>query len=318
MRRNGRMAAALALALVCSAAGCEPGGGPATPDPGATCDSTPCPGDRTIQDAAAETLPLSDARPRTDAPPGEETRGTVCTDPSRLSGRTFRADVLEASHPTDLLNEFFQQSADRFELVMVIHFGDYDPETGTLDGTIGAATAVVGDCDYDCDADADVDADSDTGRGEEINSFSWALEPTPITIRTEGCTFEVMGEFDLDICAATASKVLALKRMTGKGSLHPDGSRLRFDDLAGYLPESEVESLCIGMPGLGTVNFHWFMNAAGICANADSDGNGAADAYNFVGIVEATEDSGRFVDEVTGPVFGVAQCPPDTGKCSGR
>jgi len=257
---------------------------------------------------------------------GKDGAASVCLDPGLLAGRTFRADVLQASHPTDLLNEFFQQSADRFELIMVIHFRQYHPDTGILDATIGAATAVVGkgdcetDCGADCETDCDPNADPDPGKSGggagDLVSYSWALEPATIGVKTEGCGFEVVEEFDLDICAASASKVLGLKNMMGKGTLSPDGSRLRFDDLAGYLPESEVVDLCIGMPMFGTVNFHWFMNKAGICALADSGGDGSFDAYQFKGIVEALDDSSRFVDDVSAPAFGVTECPPDTGKCS--
>ncbi|MBM4354359.1 MAG: hypothetical protein FJ109_11285 [Deltaproteobacteria bacterium] len=241
---------------------------------------------------------------------------SVCGRPELLSGRTFRADVLEASHPTDLLNEFFLQSADRFELLMVIRFGEYHPEAGMLDATIGAASAVVGR--GDCGSADGCDADADRGGQGTLISYSWALEPAKITVRTEGCEFKIDGEFDLDICASSASKVLGLKRMQGRGTLTPDGTRLRFDDLAGYLPESEAADLCIGMSGLGTVNFRWLMNLGGICAVADSDGDGKPDAYNFVGVVEALEDGERFSDEVAGPELGVAQCPPDTGTCVGQ
>jgi hypothetical protein len=244
---------------------------------------------------------------------------SVCGSPALLAERTFRADRLEAFHPTDLLNEFFQQSADRFELVMVIRFGQYRADEGVLDATIGAATATIAEDSTDIDADADPDADAISGEGGgELSAYSWALEPAKIRVRTDGCKFEIEDEFDLDICASTASRVLALKRMTGRGTLWPDGSRLRFDDLAGFLPESEVEDLCIGMPVLGTVNFHWFMNAAGICPEADSNGDLVPDAYNFVGTVEALEDGERFIDEVSGPVFGVTDCPVNTEACSGR
>jgi hypothetical protein len=106
-----------------------------------------------------------------------------------------------------------------------------------------------------------------------------------------------------------------IDHLTGAGWFSGDGTRILQFNLDGYLGEEQSHGLCLLFPGVGTVNFHWFMSIAGICADADADGDGKLDAWNFLGYVEAKDETGLFAEGLHPIVSDVESCPLDDTPC---
>jgi hypothetical protein len=190
-----------------------------------------------------------------------------------LSDRYFKIDMLEASEPTTELNSIWAQDIAEFELNLVFHIVSHDMEDNILDMRISAASAVK----------------EGTPDNPVAVGFNFALEPYEFQAKLEGCKFVISPDDPVffDIVNETLTAPIKVEGISGYGEFSPDGTKIVYGDLSGYIALALAEGLCMTIPGIGTANFHWFMNLARICPNMDTDEDGELDGYFFSGIFSA-------------------------------
>ena len=213
---------------------------------------------------------------------GDDTKGggedtpvvaASCADLVDLSDRSFKITKLNATYPTDNLDPVWAKDMSTYDLVLIFHVVAHDMETGVLTLTMTSAMAEM---------------DGDTPL-----SFTYALEPaefqTTLVDDPKGCKFVIAegNEIELDIITPTVSKPFHIEGITGSGIIGNDGTTITDGFLQGGILETEAENLCMEVVGMGTVNFHWFMNLAHLCADYDLDGDGTNDSYFFEGYLDA-------------------------------
>ncbi len=221
------------------------------------------------KDVAHETAELVDAR-------GEGASMEALPD---LTGNVYLATLLAATEPTDKLNEAWAAMLSEHTLAIAFVVVAHDVVNQTVELDL---------------ASAGIDYVVAEGGSEEILKYSYALEPIRLTLQLQGREFTVDGTFEIDLFPMAVNKPFHVHGTVGSGSVSEDGqviTELRFE---GFLAEEQMEDFCLHMPGLGDVNFHWFMNLAHHCAEADSDGDGEADSYLFKGRVEAVATDAPF------------------------
>ncbi len=218
-----------------------------------------------------------------------------------LTGKVYRVTEMNASHPTDKVNEVWNNDIGTCDLVILFHITEHNLETNVLQVEVTSAWA-----------DKTLD-----GEGNCVpKSYEFALEPAIMVMTIDGCAFDFSQKFDLNIVTPTVSKPFHVFGVTGDGIIAEDGSDIPYCKLSGLIAEEETYDLCLQIPGLGTANFHWFMNLAGICPNADSDNDGDIDSYYFEGILKATEENQYFKAGTIHPIESlVEECPLDSEEC---
>jgi len=115
---------------------------------------------------------------------------------------------------------------------------------------------------------------------------------------------------------ATLNKPYRIDRLFGSGVIKEDLSGITEGHLEGGITLETTLDLCTTIPGLGVVNFHWFMNLAHICPNMDVDEDGTFDAYYFKGTFDATDVTDLFVPGDVVPIVSlVDECPLNDDEC---
>lgn len=217
-----------------------------------------------------------------------------------LTGRTYRVYEMFAIEPTDKINETWQVTIEDYSLILLFRVVSHDPAAGTMIMDAGAGWA-----------DREEQADGTF----TISSFQFGLVPGQIHFQFTGNTFVVTQPFELDLFPLTVNKPFHIHKVVGHGHFSEDGSRLEEIFMDGFLAEAQVIDFCLILPGFGSVNFHWFMNLAGICALTDSDGDDLPDSYNFKGILRAQDESHLFVEGIHPIEPQVAECNVHADPC---
>lgn len=209
-----------------------------------------------------------------------------------LTGRVFKVTEMNASHPTDKVNDVWNNDIGTCDLVILFHITEHDLETNVLQVEVTSAWA-----------DKTLDAE-----GKCVpKSYEFALEPSLMIMTIEGCAFDFSQKFDLNIVTPTVSKPFHVFGVTGDGIISEDGNEIPYCKLSGLIAEEETYDLCLEIPGLGTANFHWFMNLAKICPNADSDNDGTIDSYYFEGVLKATNETQYFIKDSIHPIVSAVK-----------
>ncbi|MFH1529296.1 MAG: hypothetical protein ABIK09_01035 [Pseudomonadota bacterium] len=233
---------------------------------------------------------------------GEDTPvpAASCADLVDLTGRSFAITKLNATYPTGNLDPVWAKDISTYELVLVFNVVEHDRDGGTLTLTMTSALAEMD--------------------GETPVAYTYALVPAQFQTALEddpnGCKFVIAADnkIELDIITPTVSKPFHIEGITGSGVIGDDGTTISDGFLQGGIRETEAEDLCLEVVGLGTVNFHWFMNMAHLCADYDLDGDGTNDAYFFEGYLDA-ELTTLFQPGITPIESLVETCEPDTDEC---
>jgi hypothetical protein len=227
-----------------------------------------------IRDAAAVDVGPEDTPPPMDLePPGP------CAALPDLTGRVYRVTDFVATAPTDGINPTWKKWADVYDLVMLFRIIEHDRAAGRIDAVVGCGGA----------------ARTPGPDGAPIpERLFYGLEPTPIVFAVDGCELVFGKPLDIHLLTPWVSGEIPIREVTGAGTLAEDGARIERLDLSGFLGEDTAAATCIDVAGLGVVNLHWFFNLAGICPDADTDGDGTVDAYNFLGWVRAVDETALF------------------------
>ncbi len=225
-----------------------------------------------------------------------------------LTGRSYRVTMLKGLSPTDIVNPTWEEDIASFDLVILFHVLSHDITTGD-------AVIHVTSCFTEFQMDGEERARDGEGNLIPI-SHQFALEPAVISTRFVGRSFRIDDPISLSIVTRTVSKPFHIFGVTGRGNFNPDGSRLTECRLEGAIRESETTDLCLTIPDLGSVNFHWFMNLASICPDRDTDGDERMDSYFFEGYLGARQIAdGLFKEGIVEIVSLIDTCDPDTDTC---
>jgi hypothetical protein len=217
-----------------------------------------------------------------------------------LTGTVYLATLLAATEPTDKLNEAWAAmlSDHTLAIAFVVVAHDLINQTVELDLASAGIDYVVAD-----------------GESEETLSYSYALEPVHLTLQLQGTEFIVLGTFEIDLFPMAVNKPFHVHGAVGSGTVSKDGQSITELRLEGFLAEEQMEDFCLHIPGLGDVNFHWFMNLANHCAETDSDGDGEPDSYLFKGSVEAMATDSPFSPDINPIEPLISNCNPHAESC---
>jgi len=216
-----------------------------------------------------------------------------------LTGRAYRITMLKGVLPTDIVNPTWEEDIKNYELVLVIHVISHDITTGDAVFEITSCSAV-----YEEDAE---------GNRTPV-SYQFALDPSVFSTHLDGAKFKILDPIDLSIVTRTVSKPFHVFGVTGSGTFSDDATRINECWLEGAIHENETTDLCLIIPDMGTVNFHWFMNLAKICPDFDSTGDDVFDSYNFKGYLGAKDETQYFLPGIV-PIEIIEECTPDTATC---
>lgn len=216
-----------------------------------------------------------------------------------LTGKAFRITMLKGVLPTDIVNPTWEEDIKNYELVLVIHVISHDITTGDAVFEITSCSSV-----YEEDAE---------GNRTPV-SYQFALEPSVFSTHLDGVDFKISDPIDLSIVTKTVSKPFHVFGVTGYGTFSEDGSRINECWLEGAIHEDETTDLCLIIPDMGSVNFHWFMNLAKICPDFDSTGDELFDSYKFKGYLGAKDETEYFLPGIV-PIEITEDCTPDTATC---
>jgi hypothetical protein len=219
-----------------------------------------------------------------------------------LTGRVYRIHHLWATAPTDAINEAWAYMVADGSLVLLVRVVAHDTATGSLTLDIGSGWAER--------------EESAEGLPTPL-AYRFGLEPVRVTAALSGTTFTMDGLFTVELFPESVNKPFRVVEASGAGTFNEAGTGLEELSLDGLLVEAEVTDFCLGIPGLGTVNFHWFMNLIKVCPDADSDGDGVADAYHFVGGV-AGEETALFQPGIHPIDPLISTCEPHLEPCLSR
>ncbi len=223
----------------------------------------------------------------------------ACADLDFTGGAAFRVTKLLGIKPTDMVNEVWAKDISTYDLVLLVRIVNYDAAGKTMSLAITSAKAEV----------------KEEGGVITPVSYTYALEPAQFNARLDGCDFYIDEPISLSIMTPTVSKPFSVFGVTGKGTFLADGSAIKNVSLKGAIQEEESTDLCMMLPGVGDVNFHWFMNMARICASMDSDGDTVADSYEFEGRMEGVNESALYKEGIDPMTSLVTECPADTEVC---
>ena len=223
-----------------------------------------------------------------------------CADLVDLTGRSYKITKLNATYPPDNLDPGWAKDIGTYDLVLIFNVVAHDVAAGSLTLTMTSAVAEMVD-------------------GAPVK-YTYALEPAQFEAALEddpnGCKFVIAegSEIELDIITPTVSKPFHIEGITGSGVIGNDGTTITDGFLQGGILEAEAEDLCLEVVGMGTVNFHWFMNLAHLCADYDLDGDGTTDSYFFEGYLDA-EITDLFQPGITPIESLVETCEAHTEEC---
>lgn len=133
-----------------------------------------------------------------------------------------------------------------------------------------------------------------TGGDGKPTKVVFAGTATEFSATLTGCKMAMNFPFQMSIMLATTSVPMALADVTGSASIETDGSAITNGKLRGVIPEEATFDACALVPGLGTLNFHNFMNMTTTCPNADLDDDEVCDGYLFEAEFEAVEVTDAF------------------------
>jgi hypothetical protein len=225
-----------------------------------------------------------------------------------LTGRSYRVSMLKGVSPTDIVNPTWEEDIASFDLVILFYVLSHDI-------TNGDAVIHVTSCFTEFQMDGDERAKDGDGNLIPV-SHQFALEPAVISTRFVGKSFRIDDPISLNIVTRTVSKPFHIFGVTGRGDFNEDGSRLTECWLEGAIRESETMDLCLAIPNMGSVNFHWFMNLASICPDRDTDADEKMDSYFFKGYLGARQIAdGLFKEGIVEIVSLIDTCDPHTDTC---
>jgi len=246
-----------------------------------------------VEDVAAGDIAAGDASTDTSTPTGS------CPNLPNLTGKVYRVINIEATEPTDQVNEVWQNDIGTYDLVIIFNIKSHDQE---------ADTAVI-------EVTSGIAEKEKDGDGWKLVSFQYALEPWVFDVTLDGCKFTWTVPIELNIQTPTVSKPFHIFGIKGSGQFTEDGKKILNTLLEGAILETESFDLCLMFTGLGIVNFHWFMNMASLCPTFDSDGDGTIDSYKFKGEIEAIDETSLFREGLTPIVSQVKECKVDDKEC---
>jgi hypothetical protein len=223
---------------------------------------------------------------------------TSCEGLPDLTGKSWRILTLKATTPTPELDPVWAMDIASYDLVLVFRVIMHDVETNELTMTVTSAKAVV--------------TEEDGARS--LVSYKYSMEPAQFSVFLDGCSFEITEPFLLNVITPTVSKPFPVEVRLGRGEFANGGLEIKNGYLEGGIRESEGSTLCLSFPGIGTANFHWFMNLARICPDHDLDGDGTIDSYAFTGTFNATQED--FFLEGIDPIEPIGgACDAHTDEC---
>lgn len=237
----------------------------------------------------------------TDEREGEQVVQQPCANFPDLTGAAFRVLQMHATEPTDMIDDTWAADIANCDLVLVFHVISHDVASGIMEVEVTSAKATK-------------TKKNDDGTCTPTE-YQFSLEPAKFTARLDGCKFTWDGTFGLDVVTPTVNKPFHVFGLTGGGVFSEDGTKLLDCWLEGAILEEETFDLCMTVPGMSTVNFHWFMNLAHICPNYDSDNDGKIDSYRFSGHVSAERELGAFSEGINPIESLVQECKEDRNPC---
>ncbi len=218
-----------------------------------------------------------------------------------LTGTVYLATELIATEPTDTLNEAWAAMVADYTLAIAFVVVDHDVATQTMELDLASAW---------------VDRSLAEDGSVEPLAYRFALEPVRLKLHFDGLEFSISGIFAIDLVPMAVNKPFHVHGAVGSGRFSEDGQQIAELRLEGFLAEEQMVDFCLLMPGLGSVNFRWFMNLAHICATTDSDEDGTADSYLFKGFVKASaDDEGLFEPGIEPIAPLISTCKLDTEDC---
>ena len=243
----------------------------------------------------------TDTGPGADTAVQGDTAGpTGCTLPD-LTGMAFRITLLESQQPTDALNPTFVVDIATYVNILVFYIVEHNLDEGYIMMTAGPCSAEFEDPD-----------------AEELvpTAFHYGLPTDPFRVELDGCKFNIEEAAVLDMMFKSLNKPYRLDRLFGSGVIREDLSGIDEGHLEGGILVDTAIDLCTTIPGMGVVNFHWFMNLAHICPNFDTDDDDVDDAYYFAGTFDATDVTDLFVPDEIVPIESVVvECVPHDDEC---
>ena len=239
----------------------------------------------------------TDTGPGVDTAAPEDTiipSGCVLSD---LTGMAFRITLLESQQPTDMLNSTFAMDIATYINILVFHIVEHNLEEEYIMMTAGPCSVEFED-----------------PNAEELVpiAFHYGLPTEPFRVEMDGCKFNIEEPTVLEMMFESLNKPYRLDRLLGSGVIREDLSGIDNGHLEGGITLETAIDLCTTIPGLGVVNFHWFMNMAGMCPNFDINDDEVFDAYKFAGTFDAMDVTGLFVPGKIVPIESVVDvCEPN-------
>lgn len=245
-----------------------------------------------------DTTPQQDTAAQDTLTSEDTESGEECPGLGDLTGKSWRILNLKATSPTDQLDSTWAQDIAAYDLIIVFRVTEHNLENNTLTMTVTSAKPVL----------------EEVGGQKAIKSYKYAIEPGVFQVKLNGCTFNITESFTLNVITPTVSKPFPVQVVKGKGKFADNGELINNGSLEGGILEESATDLCLVMPGIGTANFHWFMNLARICPDHDIDGDGTIDSYKFTGTFSAKQED--FFQEGLDPIIpGSTECTVDNAAC---
>ncbi len=217
-----------------------------------------------------------------------------------LTGQVYRVTSLVASAPTDIVNEVWEVDIANYDLVILFHVVEHNVAENTLRLRVTSATAER--------------IDNGDGTFSPVK-YNYMLDPAVFDAYLDGCRIRWDEPIGLDIVTATISKPFSVFGITGYCDLSADGKEITKSFLSGAILETMAQDLCLNVPGMGVVNFHWFMNLAHICPDFDADGDTAFESYKFAGELKGKRETEYFDPEIV-PFAVDIPCTAHTEQCT--
>ena len=228
-------------------------------------------------------------------------RNQKCSQLPDMTGKSLRVYEMFATHPTELINEFWALGIEDYTIVLLFH--------------------VVKDDRVSCEMELQItSAWADREQLEDgtwiAHEYRYALQPALLRLSVSGMEFEILEPLMLAVFAETVNLPIHLTQLEGGGDFTNDGQIKMEFKLEGFLPEPGTYDLCLAFPGLGPANMHWFLTLGGVCPEGDEDGDGTIDAYLFKGIVRAQDESDLFQPGSHQIETNVTECPHHDEACT--
>jgi len=214
-----------------------------------------------------------------------------------LTGRVYLFSRLETYRPTDMLNSTWTKDLANHTIVILLRIDAHDRATDAISASVVSGAAAL---------------DAETGA---VVAYHPDRTPVVLEVVIEDGVFEVEEPFEWDLMTENLSRALPMVDLTGYGEVLPDGTGIRNGFFEGGVLEGDMQTLCMGVAGLGAVNLQWFMTLGGICADRDTDGDGVPDAYTFDWYFDAVEVTDLYDPSPLHVVPWLDECVAHTGSC---